>query len=192
MDRSESKYFITAGKMDEAFIELLDEKDFEYISVKEICAKAGVNRSTFYLHYESIGDLLNESIEYLDAQFFSYFKEDGTDFVSRIPQMDPEELNFINAHFLVPYLNYIKDNRRVFKATLKRPDTLRADERYRKLYKYIVDPVLEKYGIPAEKRNYYNVFFVNGMIAVINVWLKDDCRETPEEISELIENLVNR
>ena len=51
MNRSESKYFNTARLMDDALIDLLSEKEFEYITVKEICEKAGVNRSTFYLHY---------------------------------------------------------------------------------------------------------------------------------------------
>ena len=55
--------------MDEAFILLLDKKDYEYITVKEICAKAGVNRSTFYLHYETINDLLEESLEFLIGDF---------------------------------------------------------------------------------------------------------------------------
>ena len=32
-----------------------------YITVKEICEKAGVNRSTFYLHYENTTDLLQET-----------------------------------------------------------------------------------------------------------------------------------
>ena len=43
MNRSESKYFATAARMDEAFLELLEKKDFTYITVKEICEKAGVN-----------------------------------------------------------------------------------------------------------------------------------------------------
>ena len=47
MNKSESKYFNTAIRMDEALIALLEKKDFEYITVKEICDKAGVNRSTF-------------------------------------------------------------------------------------------------------------------------------------------------
>ena len=37
MTRSESKYFATAARMDEAFLKLLEEKDFAYITVKEIC-----------------------------------------------------------------------------------------------------------------------------------------------------------
>ena len=43
--------------MDEAFLTLLAKKDFEYITIKEICEVAGVNRSTFYLHYETMSDL---------------------------------------------------------------------------------------------------------------------------------------
>ena len=39
MNKSESKYFNTAIKMDEAFMEILEQKDFEYISVKEICER---------------------------------------------------------------------------------------------------------------------------------------------------------
>lgn len=54
MSKSESKYFNTALRMDEALIALLEEKDLEYITVKEICHLAGVNRSTFYLHYATL------------------------------------------------------------------------------------------------------------------------------------------
>ena len=39
MNRAESKYFATAARMDEAFLELLEKKDFAYITVKEICEK---------------------------------------------------------------------------------------------------------------------------------------------------------
>ena len=73
MNKSESKYFNTAIKMDKAFLQLLEKKDFEYISIKEICEKAGVNRSTFYLHYDNISDLLSESIRFMNEQFLSYF-----------------------------------------------------------------------------------------------------------------------
>lgn len=73
MTKSESKYFATAAKMDEAFLE---KKDFAYITVKEICAAAGVNRSTFYLHYETINDLLEESAGYINQQFVAYMQHD--------------------------------------------------------------------------------------------------------------------
>ena len=43
LNKSESKYFNTAVKMDKAFLDLLEHKDFEYITVKEICKTANVN-----------------------------------------------------------------------------------------------------------------------------------------------------
>ena len=71
MARSQSRYFATAARMDEAFLEILNEKDYAYITVKEICEKAGVNRSTFYLHYETMSDLLSESVGRMNEQFFA-------------------------------------------------------------------------------------------------------------------------
>ena len=50
MNAFNSKYFKIALRMDEALIALLEKKDLEYITVKEICEEADVNRSTFYLH----------------------------------------------------------------------------------------------------------------------------------------------
>ena len=46
MNKNGSKYFNTAVKMDEALMSLLEKKDFEYITVKEVCTEAGVNRET--------------------------------------------------------------------------------------------------------------------------------------------------
>ena len=74
MNKSESKYFNTATKMDLALISLLKKKSFDYITVSEICETAGVNRSTFYLHYETVGDLLDETAKYLLNDFFRIFQ----------------------------------------------------------------------------------------------------------------------
>ena len=47
MNKNESKYFNTAIRMDEALITLLEKKDFEYITIKEICDTAGVTVPPF-------------------------------------------------------------------------------------------------------------------------------------------------
>ena len=111
MTRSESKYFNTARMMDEALIELLCKKDIQYISVKEICAKAGVNRSTFYLHYETISDLLEETIENIQEEFQKSFHIGAEDFIEEIDTMPLNELILINDKFLHPYLNFVKEHK---------------------------------------------------------------------------------
>ena len=39
-----------------AVFEISADKDLDKISVVELCEKAGINKSTFYLHYTSIDD----------------------------------------------------------------------------------------------------------------------------------------
>mgnify|MGYP002514540843 CR=1 FL=1 len=118
MNKAESKYFNTAVKMDLALISLLKKKPFEYITVSEICKNAEVNRSTFYLHYETIGDLLNETARYLLNDFLSYFSSDTQSIAHNLMGCNLNELVFICDEYLVPYLTYIKENKEVFKAEL--------------------------------------------------------------------------
>ena len=73
MNKNESKYFNTAKKMNDALIILLEHKDFEYITIKDICLEANVNRSTFYLHYSNLNDLLEEVISSLSISFSKHF-----------------------------------------------------------------------------------------------------------------------
>lgn len=100
MNKSESKYFNTAIKMDKAFLALLEKKDFAYITVKEICEKAEVNRSTFYLHYETLEDLLSESVEYMNDQFLFYMKQNTDVFMSRIQECPMDKLYLITPEYL--------------------------------------------------------------------------------------------
>lgn len=107
MNKSESKYFNTAIKMDKAFMELLEEKDFEYISVKEICERAGVNRSTFYLHYETIADLLDESISYMNGKFLEYIKEHQRIFLTAMKRSNALRLDDTYDRMFTHVLNPI-------------------------------------------------------------------------------------
>ena len=96
--------------MDEALISLLKEKDLEYITVKEICEKAGVNRSTFYLHYETVADLVNEAIETVNRRFMSYFA-DINGIEEKLDHTDLSNLVLIKQDYLYPYLRFVSENR---------------------------------------------------------------------------------
>ncbi|MBQ9827462.1 MAG: TetR/AcrR family transcriptional regulator [Lachnospiraceae bacterium] len=51
---------ITERALESAFIELLNEKPINKITISEITDKCGVSRMTFYYHYDDIYDLLKE------------------------------------------------------------------------------------------------------------------------------------
>lgn len=186
MNKSNSKYFNTATKMDLALISLLKNKSFEYITVKEICEKAGVNRSTFYLHYETIGDLLDETARYLFKDFLTYFSEDTQSVSSKITECELNDLVFICDKYLTPYLTYIKDNKEVFSTVLSHNKTFGFEGVYRRLFENIFNPILNRFNYPVNNRQYVMMYYLNGINAIIVEWLKNGCDKSIEEISEII------
>lgn len=181
-----SKYFNTAFLFDEALISLLENKDIEYITVKEICSKAGFNRSTFYLHYDSINDLLNESSYYMVNKMISRFNREPKKFINDLNKTNKEELNFINREYLKPYLEFIRDNKKFFIAVFKNPNVVNANRAYLDLEKYILNPILDKYNIPVYKRKYMIQYYLNGIISVIKEWVISDCDLKIDEIINII------
>ena len=186
MNKHESKYFNTASLFDEALITLLEKKDIEYITVKEICECAKVNRSTFYLHYESIDDLLNETLEYITNKLITYFDKDPKVFIENIDTLSKENLNFINEIYLKPYLEFIKNNKKVFISAFKNPIVMKSKEQYSNLEKYIFNPILDKYDIPDYKKKYLLQFYVSGIMGVIKEWVINDCNDKIENIMSII------
>lgn len=190
MNKSESKYFNTAVKMDLALISLLKKKTFEYITVSEICERAGVNRSTFYLHYENIGDLLEETARYLIDDFLTYFGEDMEDVPYRLTNCELSELNFICDKYLTPYLTYIRENKEVFSTALSNRKTLGFDAVYKRMFENIFDPILERFHYPNEDRKYVMIYYLNGITAIIAEWLKDNCSRAISDISGIIQACI--
>ena len=190
MNKSESKYFHTALRMNEALISLLEKKDLEFITVKEICETAGVNRSTFYLHYETISDLMNETVEMVDKRFLSYFSQRERDALSEMNGADLKELVLVSRAYLLPYLRFIRDNKRVYRAAFRNPAGMQAYARYEHLKNHILGPSLARFQISPESRPYYIAYYVEGIIAIVKEWLRRDCIDEVESISDIIENCV--
>lgn len=186
MNNQQSKYFYTASLFDDALIELLNKKDYEYISVKEICEKAGINRSTFYLHYESKEDLLNETLDYISTKFDSYFDIEHSDFLENLKIADKKELNIISKSYLKPYLEFIKDNKKIFNATFKNSIFMNSHEKYLKMEKDVFYPLLDKHNIPNNKKEYFLRFYMDGIMEIVKEWILNDCNDNIDYIIELI------
>ena len=185
MNKSESKYFNTAVRMDEALIELLEKKEFEYITVKEICEKAGVNRSTFYLHYETIGDLLDECVEYKHDECTRRYAMHLTDIKKRLQSENLEDLIFISPEYLQPYLEFVKNNKRLFKAVLSQPAVFKAEETFRRMFTDIFSPILDRFRLTERDKPYIISFYISGIMAIISEWIRGDCADTVERVTDI-------
>ena len=151
MNKNESKYFKSAEKMHNALITLLDSKDFEYITIKEICETAGVNRSTFYLHYDNVNDLLQETVEAVYKDFFGRFGAEGAESID-IDDKDDEKLFLVTPGYLMPYLNFVEENRKLFYLMYEKNEMLGAEKTYETWFKNIFGPILTRFGVPENEQ----------------------------------------
>ena len=77
----------TRMMLKKSLLEILQEKPIDRISVKELCERADVNRSTFYVHYGSPQELLDnirqEMLEEIRGRRF----EDYSDLMGQMTQV---------------------------------------------------------------------------------------------------------
>ena len=79
MKKTDTRVQYTKSKLRSSVLEILQEKPIENITIKEVCDKAGLNRGTFYLHYDSpsalLKDIQNQFIEENRVLFESFWQQ---------------------------------------------------------------------------------------------------------------------
>ena len=190
LNKSESKYYNTACLMNESLILLLEKKDYSFITVKEICEKAGVNRSTFYLHYETMDDLLSETIEYVGKKIHKKFNNKVLD-KQTIKNSKLEDLFLITPEYLLPYLEFLKENKAIYKIAYSQPNVLKEQYIVSHLFKNIFEPILDRFLVPKEEHRYMMSFYLNGMSAVMIEWIRNDCKEENQTILNILTKCLN-
>lgn len=154
-------------KIEKAYIELLQENDKSDITISKVSEKAGINRSTFYANYIDIGDLEEKIKEKLLNKFCEVYND-------KI-KMRGEEIDFLNLFY------HIRDNRMLYSAYFKFGEGFTA-----KNMRY--DLMQAKKYFNNKNIDYHIEFFYNGLNAVIKKWLESGCKESPEEIEDIIKS----
>lgn len=190
MNKQTSKYFNTAAKMNEALLSLLEKKDLQYITVKDICSEAEVNRSTFYLHYETIADLLNETTERIMQRFKDKFSHVQTLCTDEIATLPVEKLILVTPEYLVPYLEFVKENKRLFKVVISQPSAIGVSSMFLGFYSGLFYPIMKRFGLEDYEIDYKLAFYLQGMFAVISKWVQSDCTESVAVITDLLNRCV--
>ncbi len=190
LNKSESKYYNTACLMDEALILLLEKKEYSFITIKEVCEKAGVNRSTFYLHYETMDDLLTESIRYIGNKINKKFANKVIN-KQVINKSELEDLLLITPEYLLPYLEFLKENKAIYKIAFSQPNLLKEQYIVNHLYKNIFEPILDRFSVPKNEQKYMMSFYLAGMSAIMISWIKNDCKDDMESIANILLRCLN-
>ena len=190
LNKSESKYYNTACLMNEALILLLEKKEYTFITIKEICEKAGVNRSTFYLNYNTIDDLLSETIEYIGKKIHKKFNNKVLD-KQTIKNSKLEDLYLVTPKYLLPYLEFLRENKAIYKIAYSQPNVLKEQYIVSHLFKNIFEPILDRFLVPRKEQKYMMSFYLNGISAVMIEWIKNDCKVETQTILNILMKCLN-
>ncbi|MGN0771080.1 MAG: TetR/AcrR family transcriptional regulator [Christensenellales bacterium] len=187
MNKSQSKYTNTSKKMECAMVSLLEYKEFSEITVVDICKKAGVNRSTFYAHYDNTAELFEDTHKNLINNFLDECSYDLKLDFKNIGSIDKDDLNFISPKYLMPYLQYIKKHKRLCKIYADNSHTFRTDDIDDYLIINMCMPIYKRYGVSdARIINYMQRYFLKGIDAIVTEWLRHDCQDDVAFICDVI------
>jgi len=151
-------------KIEKAFIELLQTRELKEITVSEIIKMAGLNRSTFYANYLDIYDLADKTRKILEDEFSNLFAD----------------YDYFTEHSgALKMFTHIQENQLFYRTYFK----LCYDDKH--LITTYSTERAEKEHMDSHLK-YHIEFFRNGLNAIIRMWLDNGCKETPEEMAEVL------
>lgn len=154
-------------RIEKVFIELLQTRALTEISVSDICKRAGLNRTTFYANYTDIYGLADAIRDKLEAAVSELYREEVT--------------HSFNSHDYLKLFRHIKENQIFYHTYFK----LGYDDQY-KIITY--DEDLARTHFQNQFVGYHMEFFKAGITQVIKLWLQNGCKESPEDIFEIIKS----
>lgn len=183
MNKKNRLYIKTDELIHKVFNELLNEKNFNQITIKDITTYADINRGTFYLHYQNKYDLLNACQE----KIISDLKKLST---------EVEKLNIIDLYgstesipFLIEMVRYYKNNHTLMKILLKSEHTVKFQNEIQQLMAdniFKLPIVKEKENALSIPKSYLIAYIFSAHIGIIQEWFDQGMKESPEEIANFI------
>ena len=167
-----------------AFMSLLAQKPIQSISVKELCERAGINRSTFYAHYTDLHDLLQQIEDEMFAEF-----EKALDTLYHLDTTAPEPVAVTTEVF-----QCLKANSDLCTVTLSdygdKAFALKLLQRGREC---CMENYLQYFkGASPRQVEYYYAFVSAGCIGLLRRWLDDGMLLPAGELAQLAENIMMR
>jgi AcrR family transcriptional regulator len=161
-----------------SFIELLNERPFDKISVVDIAEKCGINRNTFYYYYTDVYALVDE-----------IFKVETEKIMEMSHDLDSWQDTFMRA------TGFARENRHaiyhLYNSVAR--DKLE-DYLYDGMFAVVtvyVDSRAEGLNVSAEDRQALSVFYSAAMVGLVTKWLRGGMKQDADAYIENIGRLLD-
>ena len=170
----------TRRQLKKGLAALMKEKSVNQITVKELVEEVDINRSTFYLHFKDIQDLLREIEENMEAQIKRAIEEH--------PILSRNENAF---YFIEDMFRVLDEEREISKALIGPNGDMGFIHRIERIIKENSRGTLEKM-FPGKKEDlkYFYAFCLSGCLGLVKVWLNEGEEKSPEEMAQMTFNMI--
>jgi ADP-heptose:LPS heptosyltransferase len=93
--------------------------------------------------------------------------------------------------FLLPYLNFCKENKKILQLINKKPQLFQNKESYQKMYNLIFYPAISLFISNETEKTYFLEFFIQGTASVVHKWIELDCKTPIDELINIIKKCIN-
>ena len=184
MKKNDHRTRVTKMLIRRAFTDLLRQKPIQSITVKSLCDAAGINRGTFYAHYDDIYDLLHKVESEMMQDLETALK----------PLLDMEAADHTHLRITTEIFRCLRDNADICTVTLGPYGDKSFAQRLLQIGR-------EKYaqtytrcfpGATQKQIDMYYTFMSAGSIGLLEDWLADGMTMSAEEMAESVQTLMTQ
>lgn len=170
---------VTKRLIKEALLRLLNEKPLDKIKVNELCAESGVNRATFYRHYEALQDVLHEIEE---------------EFIRQMPHPAKPPRNITEARdYMETVCTYLYAHSDMIKLLFLNRTDADMMQGMNEFYRSFLELRKKETPVPEMDEDTVKVIIAlvgGGGRCLLQQWILGDIQKTPKEIADILCNVI--
>lgn len=164
----------------QALAEIMNEKDFKDITVKEITDRADLNRGTFYFHYTDTYDL-RDKIE----------DELVRDFTEVLSSYHPTAENYSARPMLKQAVSFVEGEKFLVRTLFQCNADGGLQTKFMKVIEEIIVKIRDQMHGDAQSRPYHCRYMSCGIIGCVNLWLQGADGMTAEGLIDALDEMFN-
>ncbi len=165
----------TKKNLRDSLFTLLEEKNISQITVTELTTLADVNRSTFYLYYNDIFDMMDK----IQQEIYAVFVETVVSFKS-----DFEDIESI-IKYCSRFLEFCKENYTVCRFITRNDCNNHLAEKIKLAVRCVI-PDSAVYYAEDDPRSFLTTFAISGMLATILEWMNSGMKISVEDMARFL------
>lgn len=161
----------------DALLELMKEKEYKDITIKELTDEASVARQTFYRNFKGKDDILLQCMDEAFNKFFLSVKED---------LRREKNIREIAEKFFITW----KENKKLFLA-LQKADLMHRTLKKFTEYEYLIQEQIDQEIAGKDTLNKYMAHFISGgTYMILNMWIQEKMKTPVTEMSNMYNKII--